>query len=36
MLASPAYGMETGVAKGVEKTSILIFCVLGIFPGRLL
>jgi len=36
MLASPAHGIETGVAKGVEKTSILVFCVLSLFPGRLL
>ena len=27
-LASPAHGMETGVTKGKEETSILIFCLL--------
>ena len=31
VLASPAHGMETGVAKGVEETGILVLCVLGIF-----
>jgi hypothetical protein len=36
MLASPAYCIKTGVAKGVEETGVLVFCVLSIFPGGLL
>ena len=36
MLASPAHGMETGVAKGVEETGVLVLGVLGIFESGLL
>jgi hypothetical protein len=36
MLASSAHGIETGVAKGVKKTSVLVFGVLGILLGPLL
>ena len=36
MLASPAYRIKTGVAKGVEETGILVFGVLSIFSGSLL
>jgi len=35
MLASPAYSVETGPSEGVEKTGILILCLLGLLPGLL-
>jgi hypothetical protein len=35
MLASPAYGIETGSFEGVEKTRILVFSVLCLLPGLL-
>jgi len=35
MLASPAYGVETGPSECFEKTGILILCFLGLLLGLL-
>jgi len=35
MLAPPAYGIETGVSEGVEKTRILVFGLLGLLSSPL-
>jgi hypothetical protein len=36
MLAPPAYGIETSVSEGVEKTRILVLGLLGLLPSPLL
>jgi hypothetical protein len=36
MLAPPAYGIETGVSEGVEKTRILVFGLLCLLSSLLL
>ena len=35
VLALPAHGIETSIAERGEKTSVLVFSILGILPGPL-